>query len=266
MNNQNVSASQASIYQQKYKNSRSNLLLMIGFTAINIILLAFGSDVMLLFSATVPYLTVLFGIEFENSIALLICITLAVINICIYLLCWFFSKKHPAWMIVSLVLFSIDTLVMLGLYLISGDFSGVLDIAIHIWVMYYLIVGVSTGFKLKSLPAEMLLQQTDMVSEEKEDEIISESVGLRVAEPLPKVRVLLETNYMGHQVCYRRVKRTNELVIDGYVYDEVEMLIETRHILTAKLNGHIYQAGFDGDVHSFILIDGDEVARKLRLW
>ena len=45
----------------KYDNSRANLLLMIIFTAINVILAAAGTDYMMLFSATVPYLFATLG-------------------------------------------------------------------------------------------------------------------------------------------------------------------------------------------------------------
>ena len=64
----------------------------------------------------------------------------------------------------------------------------------------------------------------------------------------------------------RRVKRINELVIDGYVYADVEMLMETAHALTAQMDGHVFQAGFDGVAHSYIRVDGVQVARKLRLY
>ena len=87
-----------------------------------------------------------------------------------------------------------------------------------------------------------------------------------MADTTVKSRILLEADAAGHHICYRRVKRINELVIDGYVYADVEMLIETAHVLAAQLDGHVFQAGFDGVAHSYIRVDGAQVARKLRLY
>lgn len=89
---------------------------------------------------------------------------------------------------------------------------------------------------------------------------------LRIADTNVRSRVLLEADAAGHHICYRRVKRINELVIDGYVYADVEMLMETAHALTAQMDGHVFQAGFDGVAHSYIRVDGVQVVRKLRLY
>ena len=79
---------------------------------------------------------------------------MAFFGIAVYFVCWLLSKKHYAWMIVALVLFSMDTLAMVALYVLVGDFSGILDVLIHAWVMFYLITGVINGYKLKKQPDE----------------------------------------------------------------------------------------------------------------
>ncbi len=60
--NQNITRSDAQVAVEKVKIARSNLLLMIAFTLVNIVLLVTGSDVMMLFSATVPYFAVVFAV------------------------------------------------------------------------------------------------------------------------------------------------------------------------------------------------------------
>lgn len=139
---------------QKYKIARQNLLLMIILTVLNVVVLAAGSNIMMLFSATIPYLAVAMGLAVSDSILMLICICIAVVAIAVYLLCWLLSKKHYGWMLAAMVLFIIDTVVMIGMYLIAQDFSGIFDILIHAWVLYYLIVGVRYGGRLKKLPDE----------------------------------------------------------------------------------------------------------------
>lgn len=69
----------------------------------------------------------------------------------------------------------------------------------------------------------------------------------------------------GHSIVYRRIKGVNELVIDGNVYDEIEALIEYAHTLKAQVDGHLFEAEFDGKAHSYIKVDGQTVAKKLRL-
>jgi len=252
---------------QKFNNARSNLLLMLAFTAINIILFVAGTETMFLFSATVPYLAVTFGILLENSALLTGAVVLAVLCLAMYLLCWILSKKHYIWMIVAAAMFAVDTLVMVGVYLLAGEISGIMDFLIHIWVMYYLIVGAVSGYKLKTLPPDQPMEAafTELTPEGAVPPVQS-AVAPRLADSEVKARVLLEEEVFGHQVCYRRVKRVNELVIDGYVYDDVEMLVETAHALNATVDGHQIQVGFDGMSHSYLRVDGQQVSRKMRLF
>ena len=250
--------------QRKFNSARSNLALVIVLTLINIALFAFGSDTMMLFSATVPYFAVIFGVVIGEPVFLAVCIAVAVISIGLYVLCWLLSKKRRGWMVAALVFFIIDSLCMVGFYILAEDISGILDVIIHIWVLYYLIVGVRAGAQLKKLPEE------DGAAEELVEfgpgaQTSGGTFQPQIAEMDVKFRVLLETEQLGHRICYRKVKRTNELLVDGYVYDRLEMLMETAHVLTANVDGHTIQTGYDGGLHSYIRIDGEIVAKKLRL-
>ena len=79
----------------------------------------------------------------------MVCFAIAVITVILYVLCWYMSKKRYGWMIVALVMFILDTLAMAGMYLGLGEISGILDVVIHAWVLYYLIIGVKYGKKEK---------------------------------------------------------------------------------------------------------------------
>ena len=243
-----------------YKIARSNLLLMLVLTTINIALMYFESDTYLLFSATVPMFFAVLGFAAE----LYPCLIVVGIILMLYLFCWIFSKRHYAWMIVAAVLFAIDTICMIFIYLGAFDASMVLDILIHAWVMYYLILGIVSGAKLKKEVGSDFKESVKTVKNAEEVEITINESPLRMAEDV-KARIFLEENVLGRQVVYRRVKRTNELVIDGYVYDEYEALVETEHWLRADINGHIIEAGFDGKGFSYIKLDGEVIKRKLRL-
>ena len=243
-----------------YKIARSNLLLMLVLTTINIVLMYFESDTYLLFSATVPTFLAIFGFAWE-AYGLIVIVGVILL---LYLLCWIFSKRHYAWMIVAAVLFAIDTIVMVYFYIGAFDASMILDFVIHAWVMYYLILGIVSGIKLKKEVGNDFKESMQTVNEPIEQEVEINHSPLRMAEDV-KARIFLEEDVLGRHVVYRRVKRTNELVIDGYVYDDYEALVETEHWLRADIDGHVIEAGFDGKGFSYIKADGEVVKRKLRL-
>ena len=276
--------------QNKFNTARTNLLLMLAFTVLNVVLMLVGSDTMLLFAATVPYYMALIGAISEVTAVSVFCFAVTVVVLLLYLLCWLFSKKHYAWMIFALALFVVDTVGMIALYVVAEDFSGILDVVIHAWVLYYLWIGVKYGRQLDVLPVESATDapqanadlwatvngetadsadsavSSEGQSAEPTNDMFAHSAPLRRADEDEKFRVLAECEVFGHVVRYRRVKRVNELVVDGYVYDEFEALVEGAHKLEAKIDGRLICAGFDGAAHSYISVDGETVVRKMRLY
>jgi len=284
--------SQRAFYEQKYRTSRMNLLLVVAFTAINLILLVTNSNSYFLFSAFIPYFIASIGMllcgrfpeeYYEDGFAdmtflggsvFAVILIIAFVITLLYLLTWFMSSKNrSAWLIVSLVLFSLDTLGMLFIGGISVD--SILDVLFHAWVIYYLIIGINAAKKLKELPPDEELApviETEngevALSAEGEEQTPAEpqdSTPLYDADKSVKHRVLLEAYVLNkYDVCYRRVKHTNELVINGKVYDKIEGAMEYPHTLTATVDGHIITAGFTG-THSIINVDNETAAKKLRL-
>lgn len=71
----------------------------------------------------------------------------------LYLLSWILSKKpRVGWMIFALVVFVIDTAALLLMVVNIADW--IIDIAFHGWVIFSLINGIISYFKLKKLPEE----------------------------------------------------------------------------------------------------------------
>ncbi len=265
--------------EQRYTTARVNLLLVVLFTAINIVMLLTKEFTYFLFSAAVPYFLVdlgmlycglyppewyvemeLVGMEFFDSGLLVVLTAIAVVILLIYLLCFFLSKNMNAgWLIAALVMFGIDTVAM---FLLTG-FSGIVDILFHAWVIYYLIIGISAYSKMKTVPVQHATAEELLVVGEDGERY--ESTPLRAADMSVKSRVLLEANALGHTVVYRRVKKTNELVIDGKVYDEYTALMEFPHTLIAVIDGHLIEAGCDHSSRMFIAADGNTVLKKLRI-
>lgn len=155
----------------RYNTARNQLLWVVAFSAINLILQLVGADLYFLFSATAPLILVFLGMffcgkypaevygevfsedQFLDSSVLVVLVVVAFAIVGMYLLCWFMAKKQKvAWMIVALVLFSLDTVLMLGYYGIS--FEILFDALFHAWIIYHLIVGIRAAFQLKNLPPE----------------------------------------------------------------------------------------------------------------
>lgn len=275
--------------EQRYKNARMNLLIVVAFTAINILLLITNTDTYFLFSAFIPYFITTLGMlvcgrfpdeyytgdfagmEFVDDSVFFILLIISIAIILVYLLAWFMSSKNRSgWLVFMLVLFIFDTL---GMLVINGiSLQSIIDILFHIWVIYYLIAGIKACNRLKSIPVEEKPQNENII-EENEDEIYIEENNeeipntpiLRKAELDVKYKVLIETKYLNYDICYRRVKHTNELVINGNVYDEIKGVLEFAHILQAHIDGHHIAVGFTGN-HSVIYIDEKLIAKKLRLF
>lgn len=251
-------ANQRNALQKRYNTARTELLLVIILTVVNIVLFFAGSDSMMLFSASVPFYAVVFASMFGIQELLIAGCILAGIIIVLYFLCWLLSKNRPGWLVAAVVLFAIDTVCMLGLYILAEEVSAVMDMLIHALVLYYLIAGLSSHRKLKKLP------QPEPIPAGEEPALPDYSTPIRRADEEGKCRVLLESEYGGHRVCYRRVKRVNELVIDGQVYDEYEALMEQAHILTARIAGHTYEVGYNEQSRVFFKVDGQQIVQKMR--
>ena len=146
-----------------YNTARSNLLLVVAFTVVNLVLSLISADVYFLFSATVPQLLMGIGLLAEDSLVLTVCAVLAFLGVGVYLLCWLLSKKHRGWMVVALVLFSLDSLV--ALFTLLADVSMIIDVAIHAWVLYYLITGTSAMVKMKKNP-ELAVEPAEIPMDE----------------------------------------------------------------------------------------------------
>ena len=99
--------------EMKYKRSRYNLLLVAIVSIVNLFYMAFGERYFL-FSARLPSILVeltLVTAPEDVTVAfadLLVPIVVGVILSLPYLLCFFFSKKRPGWMVAALVFFGLD--------------------------------------------------------------------------------------------------------------------------------------------------------------
>ena len=168
-------------------------------------------------------------------------------------------KRNYKWLIVFMALTVADTLI---LYLHYGlAFSEtIFDIIWRVSFMFSLISGVTAAKLYDKAKADE--ERKKKLSELGE---AANSTPLRNADMTVKCRMLLEHKTDAHHIVYRRVGKTNELVIDGVVYDEYVALAEFAHELKATINGRDISAGYNGLATSYISINGSIVATKPRL-
>lgn len=181
--------------QTKFNNAKGNLLAAVAFTVINIVLLFVDASSYFLFSIFVPYFITLMammvtgklpaefyteewaGYEFFDTSVFVVVLVIAIVILGLYLLCWFLSKKNKVgWLVFALVIFCIDTLLMLYF---QGISESIMDIIFHVWVIVSLTSGIIAYNKLKKLPEEEIVEiaEVDESIEENENiENIEENV------------------------------------------------------------------------------------------
>lgn len=265
------------MHNTRFNAARSNLLLVVIFSLVNILLLTTNSGVYFLFSASIPYLLVDIGMlfcgrypdefytgDFEGMLfadpsLFWILLVIALLMIGVYLLCWYLSRKGSIKPLVfALVFFILDTIFML----LVGGLSQIANLLFHIWAIVIFIMGINSQRKLRALAGEEPIEAefTDIT----EGETPADSPILRQMDTEVKSRVLLDAEVYNYHIVYRRVKKTNELVINGNVYAEYIATAEMPHELTARVDGHQISAGLEMGSHSYISVDGNTVKRKMR--
>ena len=264
------------MHQSRFNAARTNLILVVAFSIFNIIALATNSGYYFLFSLSIPYLLTDIGMFFTGMYpdefytgeyaGMLFAdkslfwgmLIVSILILGIYTLLFFLSKKNDKMLKVALVLFCVDTAVML----LNYGFSAIVDLAFHVWVIVILAMGVKAAKKLKELADEPIEGDFTDISE---GETPKDSPILRPADMEAKSRVLLDAEVYNYTIIYRRVKKTNELVINGNVYAEYIATAEFPHELSATVDGHRISCGMEMNSHSFIRVDGETIKRKLRL-
>lgn len=266
--------------ENRYKGSINNLLVIVLFSVVNVVLLVTNADSYFLFSAFIPYFLADYGMyycgmypedyyydvgemEFLDKSYFVYALVIAAVILLVYLLCWFMAKKKKiGWVIAALIFFALDTAAMLFFMGINMDMF--MDILIHIWVFGYLINAIVVYRKMKKAPETQPITEEAFVGQDY-PQIPQNSKVLRMADTDVKSKTFLEAEKFGHVIVYRRVKTTNELVVDGRVYDEYVALVEAPHNLVAEIDGHIFEAGMMNPAWSYIKADGEMLAKKIRL-
>ena len=155
--------------EQKYMAARANMMLLILITAVDIVLIMVKSGMNLLYSlaASVPVYMAGIGSEMESVAA---GIGFGVVGFLLttpYLVCFIFSKKRYEWMIGAVAYFALDCIFLAVLAIRTGTMPDLFEILLHVYFLYYFIMGVIKGSQLKKMPAG---EPTNEAKEDEEDE------------------------------------------------------------------------------------------------
>lgn len=138
--------------ETKYKNMRMMILVTLIFSLINCVSLLLANT-FYLFSAYIPLVFISSGVSLYAETGLIafyiVATVLAIVTLIPYLLAFIFSKKHLGWMIAALVIFSVDTLMLLVDALMTFDSALIVCLLIHIYILVMLALGVKYGKLVK---------------------------------------------------------------------------------------------------------------------
>lgn len=151
--------SERALLEKKYTEAYRNIYIVLAMTVINLVLLLTNSGRYFLFSASVPYLLVVVSQAFYGEIAgglFYVLIGIAALILLMYLLCGIFAGKgRKGWLVFALVMFALDSLVMLLLGIGTNALAdSIFDLVIHAMVLYSFISGISAANKLAKMPPE----------------------------------------------------------------------------------------------------------------
>lgn len=237
---------------------------------------------------------------------LYIMLAIAAVAVGLYVLCWFLSKKRVGWMIAAASLFVVDTMFLILYYDVQIDLlldylfhAWVLFILIRGIISFYrakqlekeealiseesfVPFGTVEGVEPEAQAAEQdsaeqetaeqetaeqeAGQETDAKDSPEQASEKKDSPVLHMADYSVKNRILLIMQVDDLEICYRRVGKVNELVVNSMVYDLLDTgHVETAHELSAVVKGREIAVGTDAASHMYICVDGEVVKRKLRL-
>ena len=250
-----VKPSRKDIAEARYKNARIYLLMVTVISVINVIFFLMGVDRFYLVSTVIPYMAVLFRDMYAGTTLAWIALAVGLIYLSLMVLFWVLSRRNPGWLIAGSALYALDMIPVVMMYRVSGERVFLVSLVLHCVLLAIIAHGIISRYRLNN--------GSEALGEVPED-IPARGVGLRRADMEVKARILLQAEFDNHRILYRRVKKVNELVIDNYVYDEIELGIEPAHSLSARIDGKLYEVGYDGKTLSYFTVDGVRKAQKTR--
>lgn len=148
------------LVQARLTGGRSVLLVAPLLTVLNTVLLLLAADLQFPFSVAAPYYLVAFAMGVNGGSAAglypLAALAFTGVVVTVYLLCWHFSKTRRGWLTAGIALFSVDTLLLavLSVMLMGTKGANVVDLCVHIWMMFILATARKAEKQAVDLPED----------------------------------------------------------------------------------------------------------------
>jgi len=160
-------------------------------------------------------------------------------------------------MIIALVLFTLDTLFLLGVVFAFGELDGsaMFELAFHAWVMFYLISGVKASAQLKKMPqtpSGPLPQQYWQPGAPDDPSIAKRPESLDGS-------VILEHHYSNLKITVKRTQYCVELSVNGMVYSDNSNDSRSDYVLIAIVDNIRIDAVMDSSVSNMHLYINGEI-------
>lgn len=277
-----------------YQKVRRALLLLVVLTAADILLLPRAYKLSFPLAAQAAQLLLAWG--YHGQLALGVIGALAVAGV--YALCWWLSRKRPAWLIVAAVCFLLD---MVGSFFminminyesnlinqsygqtqaagIPGLGAGVSDymtsfmitIFVHVLLVGYLIYGAVKGAQLRRVPAVTIQERQVEKRVYHQSEDYTEHPEERTEPLRPAAKpytVLIRAKVQGMTVEVIRAFGVTALVVDGQIYNDQKGAVEPAYRLRAYVGGVHFMAEHepqDGYSVMTLRANGEPVGQKKR--
>ncbi len=275
----------------KINRGRYNLIFLVITSVINIFTISSGSSLILPYSSSISNYAVAFGIGGNDTVRILGLIIACAVLLAL-MICYLLSKTKPMYLIIALSLVIADTIALFTISLSNGEFGNlfnVLDVLIHITIVIYLVKAIKAYSSLLSLGGELIEEEeknepindnsqpcnqdyshNEEYEEEEEEKEDSDESEQPENKPIRKYiekdcPPLVSGNTNGLQIFAIIFEGTAELVINGYVCDELDVTYLSEFQLRAIVNNidiiFDYRRSYDGE--TMFLYADDELLDSL---
>lgn len=140
--------------RQRIEWGRLAMLVIIFASLVNQILLWCGAKYHLIFSAALPYYLNWLAGQLDSTVFKVLATMLTLLLYCAYAICWLMSGHRRDWMLATIGLYGVDTLLLIifSFVLLTNPISCLLEILVHGAVLALLILALLSAQKLSKMP------------------------------------------------------------------------------------------------------------------
>ena len=143
---------------QQRASGKWMILLIVIFTVLNMVLLVCGTERYFLFSAGIPHYLTYYGMQMDNGgfggyfVAMLI---VSLSFLAGYVLSWLMVNKNGTWLKVALILWAMDTVVLIIMAITMRMFEArIMDLAVHVLLLWEIFQALRANKRLENMPKE----------------------------------------------------------------------------------------------------------------